>query len=77
MATKKPVKGQNRADLLKLVEAAYNEGMYTKSVNESVKAATKATPDQTVNEVSLTFTFTDKGTERARQLYALAKRVGV
>ena len=77
MATKRPEKGQNRADLMKLVEAAYNEGMFTKSVNESVKAATKATPNQTVNEVSITFTFPEKGTARARQLYELAKNVGV
>ena len=65
--------GAHKAQIMKLVEAAYEEGSFSRVEGQIAdpKGGTAVS-----NEVSFTFTFNDANA-RMRQLYNLAKKLGV
>jgi hypothetical protein len=64
-------KGTHKAELMRLVEAAYNEGSFSK---QEIERADPKTRDNVSREVAFTFTLSE---QRLRDMYEIAKRLGV
>ena len=69
MTTEKKVQ---KEELLQLVAAAYDEGVFNKNKTEIASSSVNAT-----KEIAFTFRLRDVGTEKAKRLFELAKRLGV